>query len=229
MVRVIILSSVLVWIAGCATNATNPSQGFRINTTSRVIDNPSGLMQAVAQGHETRLRERIISGDSVNAVFKEDTPLRIALINERVRIAQILLRAGAKPDASLNKEQASALMLASRHGLNSIVTQLIKQGVDIDYENASGNSALVEAAMRGHLTTVNILIAAGVNVDVFPNGRSLLMHMVADNNMLIVKPLIEAGVDVNYMDANGESALSVARENNFHDLDLLLVQGGARL
>ncbi|KZZ77108.1 hypothetical protein A3765_23645, partial [Oleiphilus sp. HI0130] len=121
------------------------------------------------------------------------------------------------------------LMLASRKGMNEQVIAFIQQGQDLNYIDTRGWSALAEASLNGHLTTANILLDAGAEVDVYPDGASLLMKLVADNNMLIVKPMLEAGADVNFIAQSGETALSIARENQFHELDLMLVQAGARL
>lgn len=229
MNRLIILLSVLLWVAGCASNVKEPPPDFRINVAQEVLDAPSGLMQAVRVGDEEALRASLLEGDSVNGVYQGDTPLRIALQNGRERFVSILLRAGAAPNWSLQPEQASVLMLASRKGMNQIVIAFIQQGQDLNYVDARGWSALAEAAINGHLTTANILLDAGAAVDVYPEGESLLMKLVADNNMLIVKPMLEAGVDVNFVSESGQTALGIARGNQFHELDLMLVQAGARL
>lgn len=229
MNRLIILLSVLLWVAGCASNDQQPPPDFRINTAKQILDSPSGLMLAVVSGSEESLRTSLLEGDSVNAVYQGDTPLRIALMNGRARFVRILMRAGAAPNWNLQPEQASLLMLACRRGMNEQVIEFIKQGQDLNYVDARGWSALAEASLNGHLTTANILLDAGAEVDVYPDGESLLMKLVAENNMLIVKPMLDAGADVNFVAKSGETALSIARENQFHELDLMLVQAGARL
>lgn len=229
MIRLIILLSGVLLIAACASNGQQPPPDFRINIAQQELSAPSRLMQAVTEGNELALRESLIAGDSVNAAYQGETPLRIALQEGRGRFVRILLRAGATPNWNLKPDQASLLMLASRKGMNAEVVEFIQSGQDINYVNNQGWSALAEAALNGHLTTANILIDAGADVDVYPDGESLLMRLVADNNMLIVKPMIEAGADVNFVSGSGRSALSIARENQFHELDLMLVQAGARL
>jgi len=228
MIRVIILSSVLLWVAGC-TNSSVSSEQFRLVKIKEHISQPSKLMFAVQNGDENAMKAALLAGDSVNAVYQGDTPLRLALTDKQVRMANILLRAGAEPDWALEKSQASLLMLASANGFNDMVIELIQRGYDLNYRNESGRSALFEAAVAGHLTTVNILLNAGAETDVLVGGQSLLMHLVERNSMLIVKPIIEAGVDVHYVSDMGESALTIARKKQLHELDLMLVQAGARL
>jgi ankyrin repeat protein len=206
MIRLIILLSGLLLIAACASNGQQPPPDFRINVAQQELGAPSELMQAVAEGNEEALRTSLLAGDSVNAVYQGETPLRIALQEGRGRFVRILLRAGAVPNWNLQPDQASLLMLASRKGMNTEVVEFIQQGQDINYANRQGWSALAEAALNGHLTTANILIDAGADVDVYPDGESLLMRLVADNNMLIVKPMLEAGADVNFVSDSGRSA-----------------------
>jgi ankyrin repeat protein len=54
------------------------------------------------------------------------------------------------------------------------------------------------------------------------------MRVVEDNNMLLSQLLIAGGADVNYRDDAGDTALKIARRLGYFDLDLMLVQSGAR-
>lgn len=228
MMRAIILLSLLIWVGGCASKNAVPND-FQINTLTQSIKEPSGLMTAISSGDEVAMKERILAGDSVNAEFEGQTPLRYAISAKQTRMVQILLRAGAQPNWAMQPGQESVLMLVSRLGLNDLVVAFIRSGMALDYADASGRTALTEAAMNGHLTTANVLINAGADVDIVFEGKSLLMHLVEQNSMLLVKPVIEAGADVNYVSNMGESSLSIAREQQLHELDLMLVQAGARL
>ena len=111
---------------------------------------------------------------------------------------------------------------------NTLLKDLIIRGADLNYEDHLGYSAITKAAKKGHLTTLKILINAGANVNVAPEGRSVLMRVVEDNNMLLSQLLIAGGADVNFRDANGDTALKIARRLGYFDLDLMLVQSGAR-
>jgi len=74
---------------------------------------------------------------------------------------------------------------------------------------------------------MKILIANGASVNVQPEGKSLLQHMVLANNPLLVQVLLEAGADVNFRTDDGDTALKMARRAGYFDLDLMLVQAGA--
>ena len=229
MFRPIILLSALFWVAGCASQGANNQSIADINTSLALIDTRTSIFDAIEQADEDAFKQALLSGASLNASLGGLTPLRSALINRQSRFASILLRLGAIPDWNLEKGNASALMLASAIGANKVVKQLILREGELNYTDRLGHNALSKAALAGHLTTVNVLINAGIDVNPMPEGQSLLMRLVEQNNMLIVRPLIDAGADLNFIDQYGNTALSVARENQFHELDLMLVHAGARL
>ena len=62
-------------------------------------------------------------------------------------------------------EPATALIIASRHGVIYSVEYLISRGADLDKQAIEGgNTALMEAAGRGHLRVVVALVEAGADV-----------------------------------------------------------------
>ena len=58
-------------------------------------------------------------------------------------------------------------------------------------------------------------------------GRTALMNAAAEGNLDCVRLLIEAGSDLNVVDAEGSTALSLARSNGNLDVAALLEQAGA--
>ncbi|MCA9914463.1 MAG: ankyrin repeat domain-containing protein [Hahellaceae bacterium] len=125
-------------------------------------------------------------------------------------------------------DQAQYLMQAAGQGDKNIVQQLISNGADVNFLDASGNSPLSEAALQGKLTIVKMLIKAGSDVNITPKGESLLMHIVRNNDLLTAQVLIAAGADVNFHTAEGVSALSIAKEKGYGELEMLLIQSGAQ-
>jgi len=55
-----------------------------------------------------------------------------------------------------------------------------------------------------------------------------LMKIVATGDLLTAEMLLAAGAEVNYRSDNGRTALDVARANSNQELEMLLVQAGAR-
>ena len=167
-------------------------------------------------------------GDKINAATSEDTAFSLALKNKHEAISRILLSAGSDWQTGFSSKQTSALIVAADQGFDDIVKMLILRGAPLEQADKNGYTALAICAKNGHLTTLKILINAGANVNVNPEGRSVLMHVVEKNNMLLSQLLIGAGADLNFSDSKGDTALKLARRNGFYDLDLMLVQAGAR-
>ena len=98
----------------------------------------------------------------------------------------------------------------------------------VNASDAGGYTPVMRAAEQGHVSVVKVLLAAGANVNVSQGGESLLMKIVASGDLLTAEMLLAAGADVNYRSPEGRTALDVARATNSQDLDMLVVQAGAR-
>ena len=81
--------------------------------------------------------------------------------------------AGAK-DASLSDEEEQ-LMNACAEGKPELAKQLIEQGVDVNCKNEMGETPLHVAGIWGKLETVQLLLAAGANVNAQATGPKSLM------------------------------------------------------
>lgn len=185
------------------------------------------MMIAAETGDSRALKASFSAGVKLNAVSREGTAFSLALKNGHSSIARILLSAGSYWDQGFAENNSSALIVAASQGFDDIVKMLLTRRAQVDHRDAEGFTALAKAAIGGHLTTLKILINEGADVDVAPLGRSVLMHVVDDNNMLISQILIGAGADLDYEDDEGDTALRIARRKGFYDIDLMLIQAGA--
>lgn len=201
----------------------------RVNLASVEVDTPTPLMIASQSGDVVGMRAALANNDAVNALASTGTAFSLALQAKRFAIAEFLLELGADSERGFREGKPSALMLAAQSGQNALVKKLILNGNDIDYQDNDGFSAIAAATLNRHLTTMKILINAGADVNVAPEGKSILQHMVIDNNPLLVQLLIKANADVNFRSEMGETALRMARRAGYYDLDLMLVQAGGRL
>lgn len=219
----------VLYISACAIQAPPKVNIYnQLDLQTRFIDQPSQLMRAAQSGSIDETRYALEQGNLINAISPEGTAFSLALRKGYSGLSSFLITMGANWELGFPPGEHSALMLAADRAMNKVVTTLITRDANVNYIDDSGYSALALAAIKGHLTTVKILIAANADVNVAPDNRSLLMHVVEDENMLISQLLIQAGADVNYRDENGVSALQIARQKGFFDLDLMLVQSGAR-
>jgi len=223
-----ILLITFVAVVSCGSQSTQKINFNKLDLTYIKVVKKTDLMLASEQGNAALVKRAIEQGALLNSESPSGTAFSLALKNQHFVISQFLLTAGSNFQTGFDAGKPSALMYVADNAKNNLLKDLIIRGADLSYEDQSGHSAITKAARKGHLTTLKILINAGANVNVAPNGRSVLMHVVEDNNMLLSQLLIAGGADVNYRDITGDTALKIARRLGYFDLDLMLVQSGAR-
>lgn len=222
---IFVLSLLLV---ACATPDDKRIDLKALDTAQVQVSDKTQLMLAAERGDSRLLKLALETGEKINAFTQSASAFSLALKNKHEAISRILLSAGSDWRLGFNSNEPSALMLAADNSFDEILKMLILKGAPLEHKDSEGYTALAKCAKNGHLTTLKILINAGANVNVNPEGRSVLMHVVENNNMLLSQLLIAAGADLNFMDKEGDTALKIARRNGFFDLDLMLVQAGAR-
>jgi ankyrin repeat protein len=173
-------------------------------------------------------RALINAGHSVNVSTPQGSALSWAIANKQTNAAMYLLSIGADPDAGTQQGQSSPLMVVAAEGETQMVKLLLAAGAFVNYADEHGDTAMSKAAYGGHLTTVKALLKAGADVNIEPRGKSLLMHIVENNDLLLAQVLIVAGADVNFRNVESRSALQIAREKQYSDLEMLLIQSGAQ-
>lgn len=227
--RSILHGIILLALASCANQPAPEVNVFnQLDLASIKLEHSNLLMLSAEQGSATGVKKALEQGELLNGVGPNGSAFSLALKNDHEGLSLFLLSAGADWNLGFRDGDESALMVAAEGAMNKLLKALIVRDADMNYINEQGESAVSRAALGGHLTTLKILIEAGASVTASPHGRSILMHSVEDNNMLISQMLIDAGADVNFRDEEGDSALRIARRRGFVDLDLLLMQSGAR-
>lgn len=84
--------------------------------------------------------------------------------NELAEVSRQLTLPGADVNAVIDEQ--TALMVAVLNDDADLVSWLLEQeGIDMDAMDAAGYTALMNAAMKGHETIVNLLLAAGANTE----------------------------------------------------------------
>lgn len=233
--NVILAVALVGTFTGCGTMSGNPDEANSVEATSSVVsannsetaDKPTPLMLAAAEGDLAELQDLISSGSNVNTQTPEGTALTYAVDKNQQISALYLMSVGANPNKGFNAGETSLLMKASERADNRVVKAMLAAGAEVNYADSEGQSAIALASYKGHLTTVKTLLKAGADVNVTPEGKSLLMHIVKNNDLLLAQVVIAAGADVNYSDESGTTALKIAQENGLSDLEMLLVQSGA--
>ncbi len=128
-------------------------------------------------------------------------------------------------------EQKSELIEAAFNNSITSIERLLKQGVDVNEKNKSGNTALMIAAANGNTEMLEILIymaKANVNIqDCY--GNTPLMWAVVKGYKEVVNILINANADVNIQNHEGRTALIYAVGEENKDIIEMLVKADADL
>ena len=91
-----------------------------------------------------------------------------------------------------------------------------------------GAVALLHAVTRGHVSVVQQLLKAGVNVNVrTSDGKTALMMAAAKGYSDLAKVLLDGGADANVVDGNGSTALKIALDHGFTRTAEILREAGA--
>lgn len=112
-----------------------------------------------------------------------------------------------------------------------IVETLLKKGAYIDASNIEegGVTALMEAARKGRLEVVKLLIEKGANINAGDNeGRKALHCAVYGGNTDVMQTLLKAGADINTKENTSDfTPLHLAAEDNNIDMVRFLLEHGA--
>ena len=122
------------------------------------------------------------------------------------------------------------LYLAAGKGNVMEVRKLLKQGIDPNAAvDASGITALMQAAMIGDTAIVKLLLNKGANVNAKEqSGMTALMNAAAFGDAEMVKLLIDKGADIHTTNNEGITALSQAKVAKKEDIVNLLKTHGAK-
>ena len=206
-------------------------------------DRRTPLMLAAAGGHKDTLLYLIdhVQGANVN---KKDcfgrTALHYASEKGHLKVVEQLVSKGARIDEA-DKDHFTPLVLAVKLQRFNTVYHLIRAGADVrelnsrNYEIGGGNLGtfiLTHAISNNYIAEAGMLIASGVGIegelDINP-PRTALMWCTEKGHDSLVMQLILQGVNVNYQDLNGSTALHFAACFNHIPCGVLLVEAGADL
>ena len=164
-------------------------------------------------------------------------------------MAEALLKAGADPKVTVG-EGETILMTAARAGNVGTIKALVAHGADVNAtEQWQGQTALVYAATQNHADAVKVLVELGANVNVrskrlvFPDfvfktagmiyavqpvgDWTPLMYAARDGAIDAVRALVDGGADLNLVDPDGTTALTLAILNGHFDAAVALLDKGA--
>jgi ankyrin len=222
----------------------------KVDVNAAEPDGTTALHWASYRDDLTTAQMLIRSGANVNAANDLGaTPIWTASVNGSAAMVQLLLESGANANASLLRGE-TAVMAAARTGNATVVEQLLARGANANAKAARGQTALMWAVAQKHPAAVKVLLSHGADIHarsdswsqveaVSPHGHldynraipygsnTPLMFAARVGDLDSAKLLVEAGANVNDVDAWGVSVVVLAAHSGFLDLVEFLLDKGA--
>ena len=167
----------------------------------------------------------VLAATSVAALANAYVDFFRAVNIDNVGAVNTLLARGFDPNAA-NEQGQFGLFLALRDGSPRVAAALLAHPqIKVDIENASGETPLMMAALKGNLDMARRLIESGAQVN--RKGWTPLHYAAsAADGAEVLAMLLDRGAEVDARAPNGNTALMMAaRYGAFRSVDLLLARG----
>ena len=192
---------------------------------------------AAVRRHDVKLARYLINaGADVNLATRDVSPLEMAASEKQRELLELLLKHGAH----VNREyyNRDVLLCAAVSGSLDCVRLLVEAGAAMNAPIGSSHpriTPLHAASSQGHLEMVTFLLDHGANVNASAAddnegfSKTVLITAVENNNLELVKLLLNADADVNLPSISyyGCTALEVAKARPVSSeiIDILIAKG----
>jgi len=152
--------------------------GADVNRSSPEGETP--LMTAARTGNRSAMNVLLDYGAAVDAIeeWRGQTALMWAVAQNQVEAVDVLLRAGADPNAR-STGGFTPILFAAREGYLGALDSLVRAGANVDDTvPRNGMSALVMSVYNAHYDFAKGLLEAGANPDAVENGWSALHQVI---------------------------------------------------
>lgn len=119
----------------------------------------------------------------------------------------------------------SLLTIAAREGSLHASRSLLDAHARIDWANQAGETALMHAAIQGHLEVVRLLLVRGAEVN--RNGWTPLIYAAVKGSVPIARLMLAYGAKIDAGAPNGYTALMMAVRENHQELAAFLLANHA--
>ena len=184
----------------------------------------TALHVACSHGHMATARLLLKRGAAVDrANHSGATPLHVACSHGHEATARLLVQRGAVVDKVAN-DGATPLYAACRSGHETTAKLLLECGAAVNHARDSGATPLYVACSNGHAATVRLLLERGAAVNEAKiGGWTPLLTASSNGHVEAVRKLLHAGAKKDVRDADGSSALDMARAKKHEKVCALLV------
>ncbi|UCG60843.1 MAG: ankyrin repeat domain-containing protein [Candidatus Zixiibacteriota bacterium] len=201
-------------------------QGVDVNQQDR--QGRSALHQAAFRGRTTVIEQLVNRG--ANPYIKDNDSMSIlcgAAYSGQANAATLLIELGADVNEAPNRHGHTPLFAAIWNNRVDVVRLLIEKGVDLRYQTPQEGTAMHLAAGRGHQDVCQVLLDAGIEVDIPDShgGTPLLYAMWGQPEM--VNWLLDRGAQVNALTDSSSAPIVNAIYSGNADIVRALISRGA--
>ncbi|MEI7055881.1 ankyrin repeat domain-containing protein [Nocardioides sp. CCNWLW239] len=200
--------------------------------SERVSDSDAQLLRAASAGSADSAAVALRSGADLEA--RDDnrrTPLLLAVTDDRLEVARLLVFLGADPDA-LDGQHDTPWLVTGVTGSVPMAELLLSVDPDLTVRNRYGGVSIIPASERGHADYVERVAKTSIDINhVNDLGWTALLEAVilgkgSDRWQRIVRSLLAHGADPSIADRDGVTPLEHARNRGFTEIAQILEQHG---
>jgi ankyrin repeat protein len=160
------------------------------------------LHVAASLGNAAAVQLLLDKGADINSKDERGwSALKYAASDEHVEVMKVLLAHGAEV----------TLDVAAMIGDKETIQRLLQTGIDVNSEDNSGATALMEAVRHGQTDTAQLLLDSGADMNASEvDGMTVLMSAASMGKSDIVKLLVDRGADIDEKDYLGMTAAGYA-------------------
>ncbi len=201
---------------------------FGADVNALDIECDTALTIAAAHGHSDCVALLLAAGAEVNHACVNGTPLLQAAWSGDAECVRLLLAAGADINARSCCD-SSALAAAVEVGAAKAARLLIQAGARITQPDELGGNEMTSAVKGGNEECIQLILSVGGNPYYLGRHKELaFLSDVEDDEVERVQAHIEQGVDINFRNCHGRTALFLALQYATpNDCLPLLLQAGA--
>jgi hypothetical protein len=179
---------------------------------------PNDLFDAIDKGNIARVKRLSSDKKLINSIIWEEgnsfTPIKAALIADKIQIAIILIEAGA--DITITDDTGyTAFCWATTTGNLNVMKCIYKHqpNVDINHIDDWTYTPLITAAKKDYNKIICwLLTLPGIKVNAqTKHGFTALGWSAYDGNLEAVKMLLAKGADINLINVKGQSIIDFAK------------------
>ncbi|XP_073244360.1 uncharacterized protein [Porites lutea] len=158
-------------------------------------------------------KSQLLSAASVSSIYREK---EMFLSRDEL---QMSIRGAEDKEVERQMELCKELMVAAKTGDEDELKTTIEEGVDVNYQNEFGQSAMMVASWEGHHGIIEALLSADADPNLQDGEQRTPLHYAAmRGKRKIVEVLVLFGADVTLLTKYNESAIELAYSYRHDDI-----------